>query len=189
MRPQANWSRMVWLPAQEAGTTDTSAAPAPSDPPEYDPESRTPPRFRWWSPRRPWLPLAMVVGVLGATALIAPPMDAERRDIEAELEAKREQIRGLEGPVEARAEQIADLLEEEQDDLVSAQQCTSAAETAVDVLNALIREIELTTLGQFAGALKEHRDVARLARQTNRATKLCSDWVRPPGKPSEGDLV
>ena len=127
--------------------------------------------------------------VVGAATLTAIWLVRERRDIESEIAATEERSRELQTAMEGPAERIDDLEEEAEADLASGAECTSAAETGVEVLGALIRWLELSALREAEDAEKELRAALRLAGQANRSTRACAEGLGLPSKEEDVTVV
>ncbi len=145
---------------------------------------------RWWSPRRGWLPLALLIAILAAGTFATVRLAGERHDIRTEIAATRQRTRELQPVVRAAAEQIAELEDEAQDDLAIGRDCTLAAQTGVEVLGALIRALELTERGEVPQAQTEGAEMERLAKEADRAAVACaSGFPRSNAEPSDGEVV
>ena len=167
-------------------------APVGTDP-SQPPSSEAPvpsPKRRWWGPRRPWLPLSLVVLIAAAAILVAVPTTRETRDIRGETAATKERISELRVPFDQRAEEIERLRAGELEQVHIGQDCTLAAQTGLEVLNTYIRLLEAGARGEAEHARKELLAVARLSRQANRAARSCAEGIEPTDEtPAEGEVV
>ena len=149
---------------------------SPQPVPQIEPPSRR--RPRWWSFRRPWLPLLLAVVFAATATFVTLRLVQDRRDLESEVASTEKQTKELRDEVEDRAHQIEDLEKRAEDALGSGEVCTQAAEMGVEVLGAFIDGLELASQGKQIEAEKEFVDLTRLGRETDRITQDCISGLR-----------
>lgn len=163
-----------------------SPDPIPEAIPTPAPQPRRP---RWWSVRRPWLPLILTLAIAGSASFVSLRMVGDRDDLRSEAAATEKEVRELNETVKEQAAEIEDLEEQAEAALGSGQECTLAAETGVEVLTVFIQAIELASQGDTLQAQKEYADMTGLARDAQRATKSCVAGLKGVRDKGEAELL
>lgn len=150
--------------------------PLESDSSEPIPQIEQPPppqRPRWWSFRRPWLPLFLAVLFASGETFVTLTRVQERRDVESKIVATEKRMRDLREEVDDQAHEIGFLDEQVGEALGIGDQCTRGAEMGVEVLSGLIQALELGSQGESLQASKAFVDMVRLAKEVDRITNSC----------------
>ena len=119
------------------------------------------------------MPLFLTVALASAGTLVTLSNIQERRDLDSEIAATEKETKDLRGQVDDQAHEIEDLEERAEEALGSGEQCTAAAEMGVEVLGIFIQGLELASQGNQIEAEKKFVDLARIGRETDRATQDC----------------
>ena len=148
--------------------------PAPEVQPQEPVAPKGPP---WWSPRRAWMPLILLLVLAGGAIAPALGIIEEREQLDRQRDQAAARSERLATRLSGYREDVSanDRLVEQQREI--AQDCIQAAKHGVRFLHGVVQSLALFARGEEARSNEERVEANRMIVDANEASRLCARGV------------